>query len=157
MGLYFEEYELGQEFLTHGRTVTESDVVGFAGLSGDFNPLHVDAEFAKESAFGARIAHGLLGLSILSGLGHELGHMTGTAVAFTNVDWRFKGPIRIGDTLTGRFKVTGKRSLKGQGLVQFEAEATNQRGEKVQEGHWSILFKKKESALAQVDRDGRRR
>jgi acyl dehydratase len=150
MGKYFEEFELGQEFLTHGRTVTEGDVVGFAGLSGDFNPLHIDAEFAKESSFGSRIAHGLLGLSILSGLGHDMGHLTGTAVAFTGIDWKFKGPIRIGDTLTARFKVAGKRSLKGQGLVQFDIEATNQRGEKIQEGRWSLLFKKKEAVLAQT-------
>jgi acyl dehydratase len=150
MGKYFEEFELGQEFLTHGRTVTEADVVSFAGLSGDFNPLHVDAEFAKESSFGSRIAHGLLGLSILSGLGHDMGHLTGTAVAFTGVDWRFKGPIRIGDTLSACFKVSGKRSLKGQGLVRFEIEAVNQLGETVQEGSWSLIFKKKEAVLAQT-------
>ena len=81
-GMYFEEFEIGSEVFSPGRTISEADIVNFAGLSGDYNQLHTDAEFAKGTPFGKRIAHGLLVLSIASGLAARLGFIEGTALAF---------------------------------------------------------------------------
>src|SRR3954447_1047320 len=98
-GLYFEEFVVGDEAATPSRTITETDIVQFAGLSSDWNPLHTDAEFAAATPFGQRIAHGLLGLSIASGLMARLGHIDGTAIAFRGIEeWKFSKPIYIGDT-----------------------------------------------------------
>lgn len=107
-GRYFEEFEIGDEVETAARTVTETDVMLFAGLSGDYNQLHTDAEFARGTLFGERIAHGLLGLSIASGLASRLGFVEGTAEAFTGLEWKFRGPIKIGDTIRVRLKVQRK-------------------------------------------------
>src|SRR2546425_7980840 len=90
---YFDEIEVGEEFESPGRTVTETDIVLFAGLSGDYNVLHTDAEFMKKSIFGERIAHGLLGLAIQSGLFYRTGRVFAT-LAFVGLKWKFKGPIR---------------------------------------------------------------
>ena len=141
--LFFEDFHDGQEFTGPGRTISESDILRFAGLSGDFNPIHIDAEFAKNSYFGERIAHGLLVLSIASGLLHDLGIIAGSVAAFTSLEWKLKGPVKIGDTVRGQFKVAKTRGLKDQGFVIFEAKVANQRREVVQEGQWTMLVKKK--------------
>ena len=107
--LYFEDFELGQEFITRSRTITEADVVAFAGLSGDFNPLHTDEEFAKKTVFGTRIAHGLLGLSIASGLINQLGIAEKTVMAFLGLNWTFKAALKFGDTISVRQRVLEKR------------------------------------------------
>ena len=140
-GQYFEQFEIGAVVESAGRTVTETDVVLFAGLSGDYNQLHTDAEFCKETLFGERIAHGLLGLSIASGLAARLGFIEGTAQAFTGLDWKFRAPIKIGDTIRGRFRVTNKRAMSrlGGGFVIFDVEVLNQRDEVVQKGTWTLL------------------
>src|SRR5262244_1693898 len=106
---YFDEIELGEQYESPGRTVTEADIVMFAGLSGDYNVLHTDAEFMRTSIFGERIAHGLLGLSIQSGLGARAMARPFATIAFLALRWRFKGPIKIGDTIKVRVKVTDKR------------------------------------------------
>ncbi|MFN2196995.1 MAG: MaoC/PaaZ C-terminal domain-containing protein, partial [Anaerolineales bacterium] len=99
-GKYFEEFEVGQRIVTAGRTVTEADVVTFAGLSGDFNQMHVDAEYSAKSMFGQRVAHGLLGLSIASGLAVQTGVLEGTILAFREItEWKFSRPIFLGDTI----------------------------------------------------------
>ena len=143
--LYFEDLEPGFEYVTQSRTVTEADIVSFACLSGDFNPLHVDAEFARETVFGERIAHGLLGLSIASGLTSRTGMLEGTTVAFLGLQWRFKGAITIGDTITVRSRVASKRetSKPDRGLVTIASEVVNQRGEVVQEGEKTLLVKRR--------------
>lgn len=142
-GLYFEEMEEGLEITSAGRTVTEADVVAFAGLSGDYNPLHTDAEFARGTHFGQRIAHGLLGLSMASGLADRLGFIQGTAIAFVGLEWKFKGPILIGDTIAMTARIRRKRAIPrlGGGMVVFGIALKNQRGETVQEGEWSVLMK----------------
>ena len=142
-GLYFEEFSPGMELLSPARTVTEADVVLFAGLSGDYNPLHTDAEFAKGTPYGQRIAHGLLGLAIASGLAARAGFIEGTALAFLGLNWKFKGPILIGDTIHLRAKVVKTRPLPsmGGGMVIFEVSVDNQRGETVQRGEWSLLVR----------------
>lgn len=140
---YFEDFQVGAEFVSPGRTIGESDILRFAGLSGDFNPIHIDAEFAKKGVFGGRIAHGLLILSIASGLLHDLGIIAGSVVAFTGLEWRFKAPVKIGDTVRGKFRVSKKREIRNQGMVVFDAEVTNQKGEVLQQGQWSLLIQKR--------------
>ena len=142
-GMYFEEFVLGQEILSPARTVTETDVVQFAGLSGDYNVLHTDAEFAKSTPYGQRIAHGLLGLSIASGLAARAGFIEGTAQAFMGLNWKFKAPIFLGDTIYLRTRVARLRPMPsmGGGVVVFELTVLNQRDETAQEGEWTLLVK----------------
>jgi 3-hydroxybutyryl-CoA dehydratase len=142
-GRYFEEFEIGTEVETPARTITETDVVLFAGLSGDYNQLHTDAEFTKETLFGERIAHGLLSLSIASGLASRLGVVEGTAEAFTGLEWKFRGPVKIGDTIRVRLKVQRKKAMSrlGGGFVVLGVTVLNQRDETVQKGSWTVLVK----------------
>src|SRR3990172_401500 len=107
--LYFEDLRIGDQFVSPGRTITEADVTLFAGLSGDYNPLHTDEEFAKQTPFGRRIAHGLLGLSMAVGLASRLGLFDGTGIGFLGLEWSFVGPIFLGDTIRARFAVEEKR------------------------------------------------
>jgi acyl dehydratase len=141
-GNYFEEFEIGDTVESANRTITETDIVIFAGLSGDYNQLHTDAEFAKGTIFGERVAHGLLGLSVASGLAQRLGFIEGTAQAFRELTWKFRGPILIGDTIRARFKVREKKEMPrlGGGLVVFDASVLNQRDEVVQKGVWKVLI-----------------
>ncbi len=142
-GRYFEEFEIGDQVETAARTITETDVMLFAGLSGDYNQLHTDAEFARGTLFGERIAHGLLGLSIASGLASRLGFVEGTAQAFTGLEWKFRGPIKIGDTIRARLEVRQKKEMArlGGGFVVFDVVVLNQRDEAVQKGTWTVLIK----------------
>jgi acyl dehydratase len=144
-GCYFEEFEVGDEVLSPGRTVTEADIVAFAALSGDYNPLHTDAEYAKGTIFGERIAHGLLGLSIASGQIERLGFIAGTVEAFMGLEWKFRGPIKIGDTIHVETKVTRKKEMRrlGGGLIVLDVAVLNQKGETVQKGQWTALIKSK--------------
>src|SRR6184192_4548280 len=136
---YFDDIELGEEYVSPGRTVTEADVVIFAGLSGDYNVLHTDAEFMKTTIFGERIAHGLLCLAIQSGLFSRATAPYAT-LAFVGLRWKFKGPVKIGDTIRLRAKVIGKKetSKPDRGLIIVQRTVLNQRGEIVQEGETDL-------------------
>lgn len=142
-GRYFEEFEIGDAVETSSRTITESDVTRFAGLSGDYNRLHTDAEYAKETMFGERIAHGLLGLSVVSGLSSRLGFAEDTVEAFTSLDWKFRAPVKLGDTIRARLEVKRKKEMArlGGGFVVFDVVVLNQRDETVQKGSWTLLIK----------------
>jgi acyl dehydratase len=142
-GLYFEQFEIGNIVETPARTITEADVVLFAGLSGDYNQLHTDAEFAKGTLFGERIAHGLLGLAVTSGLAARLGFIEGTALAFRELTCKFTGAVKLGDTIRARFTVKEKKAMPrlGGGLVTFDVTLLNQRDEVVQRGEWALLVK----------------
>lgn len=145
---YFEDLVAGMKFSSPGRTVTEADIVNFAGLSGDYMPLHTDAEYAKNTIFGERIAHGLLGLIIASGLftRTELaGGITNTVIALLGVTWGFKGPIKIGDTVHLEVEVVDKKETsKGDhGIVTLKRRLINQRGELVQEGETPLMVKRR--------------
>jgi 3-hydroxybutyryl-CoA dehydratase len=145
-GMYFEEFEAGQRIVSMGRTITESDIVTFAGFSGDYNQIHTDAEFSQESGFGQRVAHGLLGLSIASGLAVQTGLMEGTIMAFREVNnWRFSLPIFIGDTIHVIIEVKDVKALRrlGGGAVILELNILNQRDEKVMKGTWTALISSK--------------
>lgn len=138
--MYFEDIPVGEEYASPGRTVTEADVVIFAGLSGDYNVLHTDAEYMKASLFGERIAHGLLGLSIQQGLLDRVATAQATG-PLAAVKWKFKGPIKIGDTIHVEARVTAKRDGEqpGWGVVTVARRVLNQRGEVVQEGETDHL------------------
>ena len=140
-GYYFEEMEEKAKFTTRGRTITEADIVHFAGLSGDYNPLHTDAVFAAQSHFGQRVAHGALIFSIASGLAYSTGFMDGTVMAFTASDWKFGAPVMIGDTIRVEVTVGKKREAKaaGGGFVTFEVKVLNQADTTVQKGTWTVL------------------
>lgn len=145
-GLYFEEFSVGQRIDTPARTVTESDVVTFAGLSGDFNQIHTDAEFSKTTPFGQRIAHGLLGLSIASGLAMRTGVLEGTVLAFREIqNWKFSRPVFIGDTIHVVLNVTETKALPrlGGGSVTITLDVKNQREETTMKGAWIVLVANK--------------
>ena len=144
-GLYYEDFEIGHKVVSAARTISEADIMAFAGLSGDWTPLHVDAEYAKTSPFGQRVAHGLLGLSIASGLAMQLGFLDRTVEAFTSLDWKFRAPIYIGDTLHVEAEVTQKKTVSGGlgGFVSFSVVVKNQREETTQKGSWMVVVKSK--------------
>jgi 3-hydroxybutyryl-CoA dehydratase len=133
--LYFDDVQVGQEWESLGRTVTETDIVNFAGLSGDFNPIHIDHEFCKATIFRKPIAHGLLILSIGSGLGLMYPPMR--TLAFVAIkDWRFLEPVYPGDTIRIRAKVLEKeeRSRGKRGVITWNRQIVNQHGKAVEEG-----------------------
>jgi acyl dehydratase len=141
-GLYFEEFQVGQHITTAGRTVAESDIFSFAGISGDYNQIHTDAEFSKATAFGQRVAHGLLGLSIASGLAMRTGVLEGTVIAFREINnWKFINPIFIGDTIHVEMEVTETKALPriGGGSVIITLDVKKQSGETVMKGSWTVL------------------
>ncbi len=147
-GLYFEDYQPGQTITSAGRTVTEADVVAFAALSGDWNQIHTNAAYAAQHPFGKRVAHGLLGLSIASGLAVRLGFMEETVLAFREIGaWKFSLPIYLGDTIRVRLTVEETRPMRrlGGGLVSLKAEVLNQDDKVVQRGTWGVLIKSREA------------
>ncbi len=141
-GRYFEEFEIGQRITTVGRTVAESDIFTFAGLSGDYNQIHTDAEFARSTPFGQRVAHGLLGLSIASGLAMRTGVLEGTVIAFREINnWKFVAPVFIGDTIHVEMEVIETKALPriSGGSVVIALDVKNQNGETVMRGNWTAL------------------
>jgi len=141
MPLYFEDLQVGQQFETVGRTVTNHDVMTFAGLSGDFNQLHTNDEFAKGTAYGQRIAHGILVLAIAGGLTQRLGLFDGTTRALLGIEWKFNGAVLLNDTIRVRMSVASLRptSRGDAGVVARRYEVFNQRDELVQEGTFTAL------------------
>jgi acyl dehydratase len=141
---FFEDIEVGEEYESPGRTVTETDVVIFAGLSGDYNVVHTDAEFMKASIFGERIAHGLLGLAIQSGLFSRATRPFAT-LALAGLRWKFKAPVKMGDTIRLRARVMAKQetSKPDCGMVTVARTILNQRDEVVQEGETDVLVERR--------------
>jgi 3-hydroxybutyryl-CoA dehydratase len=139
LSLYFEDFSPGVEHTTRGRTITESDVVHFAGISGDFIELHTNEEYARQSPYGRRIAHGMLTLSIATGLMTQMNLITDTVVAFYGIDkLRFVKPVFIGDTIHVTKKVIDSMAKGGTaGVVTFETTVLNQNAETV------LVFKDK--------------
>ncbi len=141
-GMYFEEFEPGQTLVTAGRTITESDVVNFAGLSGDYNQIHTDVQFSQGTPYGQRVAHGLLCLSIASGLLMRTGIMEGTVMAFREViDWKFIKPVLVGDTIHVEMEVCNTKALPriGAGSLVIGLQVKNQKDEVVMKGTFSVL------------------
>jgi acyl dehydratase len=143
MGLYFEDFTVGQTLDTQKRTVSEDDIMAFARLTGDDNRIHTDPEFSKTTPFGRQIAHGLLGLSIASGLAWQTGILDGTVLAFREVkEWKFVKPVFIGDTLYVEMQVLETKALPriGGGAVTISLEVKNQSDEVCHRGQWTVLM-----------------
>jgi len=144
-GLYYEEFTLGQTMTTRGRTVTEADLVNFAALTGDYNPMHTDAEYMKNHMLGQRVAHGMLTLSYAVGQAYQLGFMEGTVLAFREVNMKFSLPVFIGDTIHVEITIKEKKDAArlGGGMLTFEVRIVNQEGKVVQKGDWVALIASK--------------
>jgi 3-hydroxybutyryl-CoA dehydratase len=141
-GLYFEEFEIGHSFRSPARTITETDIVNFAGMSGDFTSIHTDKVYSENSFFGRRVAHGLLVLSIASGLAARAGVLEGTVIAFREIStWKFSKPVFIGDTVHVDLTVAEKKLMPrlDGGAVVLEAKVQNQDDETVMKGKWHVL------------------
>ncbi|RMG48072.1 MAG: dehydratase [Acidobacteria bacterium] len=143
-GRTFDQFELGEVIVTARRTITEADIVNFAGLSGDFNPLHTDEEFARQTPFGQRIAHGMLVASVATGLANQLGVFEGTTLALLEQTVRYKGAVLPGDTIRLELRVAEKKesSKADRGVIAFETLIKNQRDETVIDGRWVLLMRR---------------
>jgi acyl dehydratase len=142
-GLTFDQFNLGDTFNSQARTVTEADVVNFAGLSGDFNPLHTDESFAAGTPFGERIAHGMLIAAMATGMANWTGVFEGTTLALMQQLLQYKGAVKFGDTVHLELSVAEKKptSKKDRGVVIFDAHMVNQDGEIVLDGQWTLLMR----------------
>jgi 3-hydroxybutyryl-CoA dehydratase len=141
-GMFFEEFMVGQEIITAGRTITETDIIQFAGLSGDFNQIHMDAEFCQKTAIGQRVAHGLLVASVASGLAVQTGVLKGTVIVFREIaEWKFVKPILIGDTIHVELHVIETKPMHRTegGLVTLKLEVINQKQEVANRGRWVVF------------------
>ncbi len=139
---YFEDFSPGQVFLSQARTVTEADVVTFAGWSWDTNPVHTDAESARHGRFGERIAHGVLGLSVALGLTSRLGVFEACSIALLGIDdWRFRRPLRIGDTVRCRVEILDTRltSRGDAGILRRRLALLDRDGEVLQDGQVDLM------------------
>lgn len=143
-GLMFDQFEVGAKYISSARTVTEADVVTFAGLSGDFNPLHTNAEFCRDTPFGERIAHGMLVMSMATGMANWLGIYEGTTLALLEQVIRYKGAVKFGDTIHLEQEVLEKKptSKTDRGVVVLASRVRNQRDEVVIDGEWTLLMKR---------------
>ena len=146
-GWYLEDFTIGETYKSIGRTVTETDVVNFAGLSGDFNPLHMDEEFARTgSIFGHRIAHGMLGAVIMTGLSNQMGMFAGTTIAFLELSIRYPAPLEIGATVHLEMTPTDihHSSKPGRGVLTMDANLVDQSGKVITQCVWKLMLKARE-------------
>jgi len=142
MGRYFEEFSVGETITTQRRIVQEQDILTFAQLTGDDNRLHTDAEFSKAGPFGQRVAHGLLGISLMMGLVWKTGIMDGTILAFREInEWKFIKPLFIGDAIRADLRVLETKPLPriGGGSVVLQAELKNEADDVCMKGKLSVL------------------
>jgi acyl dehydratase len=147
LGYTYDDLHVGMAFRSPGRTITEADIVAFAGLTGDYSELHTSEVYAKASQFGRRVAHGMLGLAYAHGLmWPRTGELRETAVAFLGIsDWRFVGPIFVGDTIFVNYSLAELRDSKSkpsQAIATFDVELVNQDGRVVQRGRKALLVSK---------------
>jgi acyl dehydratase len=143
-GKTYDEFKVGDEFTTASRTITEADVVNFAGLSGDFNPLHTDEEFGKKTPFKGRVAHGMLSVAVATGLANQLGIFEGTTVALLSMTINYKGIAKFGDTIHLLLKVSDmKETSKGdKGIITFDTIVYNQNDDPIVDGQWVVMMRK---------------
>jgi acyl dehydratase len=153
---YYEDVEIGEEFRSRTRTITETDVVTFASLSDDWSEVHISDEFAKGTAYGRRIAHGLLGLAITEGLKLRGGADRFAGIASLGWTWDFRKPVFLGDTVHVRCRLRDKRTTKdpGRGIFFLALELVNQRGEVVHEGEHRLMVETRKVARSAYTSDG---
>ncbi|MBN8973350.1 MAG: MaoC/PaaZ C-terminal domain-containing protein [Xanthobacteraceae bacterium] len=144
MGRLFDEFSIGQRFETPSRTITEADIGTFAGLTGDYNPVHTDEVFAAATGFGGRIAHGPMGIGIAFGLASRLDLIDGTVVALLGVTWDFKAPMRPGSTIRALIEVVETRNVSNpaHGLLGLSITLVDEAGKPLQEGRARLLMRK---------------
>ncbi len=144
MGKTFGEFAVGQRFETPGRTITEADIMAFAGLTGDYNPVHTDEVFAASTSFGTRIAHGPMGIGMAFGLASRLDLIDGTVVALLGVTWAFKAPVKPGDTIRALIEVSQARDTKNpeHGFVELKIDMLDQRGTVTSSGSAQLLMRR---------------
>ncbi len=144
MGRLFDEFSVGQRFETPSRTITEADIGTFAGLTGDYNPVHTDEVFAAATGFGGRIAHGPMGIGIAFGLASRLDLIDGTVVALLGVTWDFKAPMRPGSTIRALIEVVETRNVSNpaHGLLGLSIALVDEAGKPLQEGSARLLMRK---------------
>jgi acyl dehydratase len=145
-GLYWEDFEVGQTLVTPKRTITSTDIVNFACLSGDFNEVHTNWEYAKTTPFGEPIAHGPLVYAVMGGLQYASGVNDGTLLALLQVDkWRMLGPVKHGDTLHMESTVIEKKesSKPDRGMVKFQRRFMKHDGTAVQEMETTLLYRRR--------------
>ncbi len=144
MGRLFDEFSIGQRFETPSRTITEADIGTFAGLTGDYNPVHTDEVFATATGFGGRIAHGPMGIGIAFGLASRLDLIDGTVVALLGVTWDFKAPMRPGSTIRALIEVIETRNVSNpaHGLLGLSIALVDEADKPLQEGSARLLMRK---------------
>ncbi|MED1607669.1 MaoC/PaaZ C-terminal domain-containing protein [Cytobacillus kochii] len=149
MDLFFDDIKIGEELISPRRTITETDVVNFSGLSGDFNALHIDEEFAKNTPYKTRVAHGLLTVSVVTGLQAMMGQINNTTLGLLEIKWRFIMGVIPGDTIYAKFVAKEKKetSKKDKGVLTKSVYVYNQRDELVSEGEIILLMKRKLSNI----------
>ena len=149
--LFYEDLNAGDRWTSRARTITESDIINFAGLTGDFDPLHVDHEFAKQTPFGKPIAHGLLGLSFLAGLASQCPAVR--TLAFSSLrDWQFLAPIYIGDTVHAVTEVVDKLTNgRRSGKITWNRQLVNQDEQTVQSGVFETLVAVRDPQILRRD------
>jgi acyl dehydratase len=142
-GLWYEEFTEGTALTSRGRTITEADIVSFAGLTGDYNPMHTDAQYMKNHQFGARVAHGALTFSYAVGLLYQLNVLDGTIIAFTDFEMKLRQPVFIGDTIHVTATVKGRRDMPtaGGGMITLDVKILNQDDKIVEKGEWTMLVR----------------
>jgi acyl dehydratase len=144
VSLFYDDLEVGQVLRTPARTVTETDLVTFSMVSGDWAAIHSDAEFARGTFYGQRVVHGLFGLSMLTGLMERAGWFSESALAMLDIErWAFQKAIFVGDTLRGEMEILSKRvtSAGDRGIVGRRFTLLNQRDEVVQTGDLGMMIK----------------
>lgn len=145
-GKYFDDFEIGQEFVSPARTITSTDIVNFACLSGDFNEVHTNFEYCKTTPFGEPIAHGPLIYGIMGGLQYASGINDGTLLALLQIDaWRMLSPVKHGDTIRLHSRVLDMKesSKSDRGVVTFERQCLKQDGTVAQEMKATLLYKRR--------------
>ncbi|WP_233853712.1 MaoC/PaaZ C-terminal domain-containing protein [Paraburkholderia sp. HD33-4] len=145
-GRYFEDFEIGQELVSPARTITQTDIVNFACLSGDFNEVHTNFEYCKETQFGEPIAHGPLVYAVMGGLQYASGVNDGTLLALLQIDnWRMLKPVLHGDTIRLVSRVLDKKdtSKTDRGIVTFERKCVKQDGSVAQEMKATLLYRRR--------------
>ena len=145
-GMYFEDFEIGQEFATPARTITQTDIVNFACLSGDFNAIHTNHEYCRTTPFGEPIAHGPLVYAVMGGLQYASGINDGTLLALLQIDnWRMLDPVKHGDTIHMRSKVVDKRetSKSDRGIVSLDRQCVKQDGKIAQEMRATLMYRRR--------------
>jgi acyl dehydratase len=143
MPIFFEDMAVGRTYTTPRRTITDTDIVQFAGLTGDYNPLHTDDVFAANSDFGQRIAHGPMLVGMTFGLLSRVGLLDGTALALLEITWTFQAGVKPGDTIHVKATVADARLTRktDRGVIQLNIEIVNQLGKTVQAGRAKVLVK----------------